>query len=311
MGVIQDLVDAGYVGYRGWTDEAAALADFKATGGAGKIGGSSGGGGGGGSYQPISAADFSKLEEKAFELSKPYYIQIVKESRGDLTRARQILEEDYVKNTREARERNALDVEAEKKSLEGSLGTLGLTFVTEQEKKLGDLNKRGMAVEQMGPEGQYNALGLSSISPEVGTDVSTIVGAGTGVTGGRGSVELNRLKLEQKLRQEAVQRVANKKIAELGLELKGYTNPPTGDLTAPGVDRTKLGSAELAKLRGTEQYTRQQQLTEQELFEKRRQEAFQTASQVAGLQAKEIPTSLANRYLQNAQTDFTNLGYTG
>lgn len=43
---IADLIAAGYGGYQGWTDEAAAAADFAATGGSGKWTGGAGGGGG-------------------------------------------------------------------------------------------------------------------------------------------------------------------------------------------------------------------------------------------------------------------------
>ena len=47
-------IKAKYPGYAGWNDEAAIVADFNATGGAGKGGSSSGGGGGGGDYMDAS-----------------------------------------------------------------------------------------------------------------------------------------------------------------------------------------------------------------------------------------------------------------
>lgn len=318
MAVVQDLVNAGYVGYTGW-GEAEALADFKATGGSGKTGG--GGSAGGGSsnnngtvspeYKPVTMEEFSKLEEQAFQLSKPYYIQLAKESRGDLTRARQVLEEDYIRNTRDAKEKYAIEKDNEDRSLQQSLGTLGLDFVQEQEKGINDLNKRGMAVGQNTVEGAYNVLQESPIVADPNNFTSSITNPANPDMMGRGGVELNRIFQDQKLRQEAVQRVTQKNLNELGLNYKNYTNPPEGDVSAPGADRSKFGTAELSKVRGIEDITRQQQITERDLFNQRRGEAFNTASQVASLQGREVPTALANRYLQAAQTDFTNLGYTG
>ena len=60
---IADLISQGYGGYQGWNDEAAAAADFAATGGAGKWTG--GGGNSGGSVPSVPAGvspeEYNKL----------------------------------------------------------------------------------------------------------------------------------------------------------------------------------------------------------------------------------------------------------
>lgn len=308
MGYIQDLVNAGYGGYQGWNDEAAARADFQATGGRGKET-STGTSSGGAAAAPISADDFSKLEESAFQMSKPYYLQLATESRGDFSRALQIMEEDYTRGVRQAKEDNARKVFQENEDFKANLAKLGVSLTGEQEQKIDELNRRGMAVGEM-QNGEFNVLRPETITTSnegLPTEINTPANP---TTIGRGGTELNKLVQDQALRQEALQRTKNRNIQELGLSLKRYTNTPEGvtDISKPNVDRSQLGEAELSKVRGVEDLTRQQQLKEQGLFEQRRKEAFGAAQGFAGLQTKAIPTSLANRYLQNTTNSWIATG---
>lgn len=313
MGPPSNIVDI----YRsqGWNDLASINADIANGGWVSKVqsgGGGGGGGGGGATFNPITLPQFTDLEEQAFQASKPYYVQLAKESRGDMERAKQVLVEDYQKGTREEKQKFAINQAKQQEDLQNSLASLGLTFTKEQETSLGGLNKRGFAVGEMGPNNQFNTLQPSSITPAApGSNVANInTPANLGV--GRGGVEFNRILQDQKLRQEATQRAANTNLSLLGLNLKSYTNVPEGvDINNPNIDRSQLGSSELALVRGREDLTRQQQVNEQNLFEKRRQEALSTAGQIASVGGREVPTALSNKYLQNAQTDFTNLGYSG
>ena len=56
---IQDLINMGFTGYQGWNDNASALADFKATGGAGKGSPNAGGGAGAGLSMPTNNTGFN------------------------------------------------------------------------------------------------------------------------------------------------------------------------------------------------------------------------------------------------------------
>lgn len=95
-----ELVNMGYVGYRGWSDPGAGL-DFQATKGTGKGGvemktGSTG----------VPSFNFnyeSELEKAYGELGK-YYDRILTESRGDLNKALSRMVEDYDRGLRFSRE---------------------------------------------------------------------------------------------------------------------------------------------------------------------------------------------------------------
>lgn len=245
------------------------------------------------SFQPLTAPDYQKLEEQAFNMVRPYYIQLAKESQGDFNRAKLALEEDYKRNTKLARQEYAIKKDAEEKALQGSLAQLGVKFGAENENLVDDLNKRGAAVYQMGPDNQFNVAGTQAPLANLG----------------RGGFEVNRLKQDQSLRQEAVQRATDKNLAELGFNLGKITSgTPEGQLPNANADRTNMGSEELGYLRGTERETRQAQLTGQQLAEARRQNIGEIAGKFANTQTKEIPTALQNQYLRNMQTDFTQYG---
>lgn len=295
---VSELIAMGYGGYAGWGDTEA-NADFNATGGRGK---ETNTGSSGSSFNPISITDFVKLEQDAYAKLQPYYLQLAKEAKGDYTRAVSILEEDYNKGTREAKADFARKKQQEELDFQNSISQLGLSNLIAQEQGISDLNKRGMAVGQMSGPGQYNALKTSEILSPLGENVSRIVTPSDEKLIGRGATELTRIQEDQKLRREAVQRATNKNIAELGVSLKKYTNPEA-------TDRSQMGTAELAKIRGIEDQTRQAQITSENLANQMRQQATEMASNVAGYQGKEIPTSLANQYLKNAQLDFTEKGF--
>lgn len=92
MSVVDDLVSAGYYGYQGW-DPAAAMADFNATGGAGK-GGGEGGGSGSGSI-PAFNFDYEGEAKKAYGELGPYYTRLLDWAQGDMNKVLARLKEDY------------------------------------------------------------------------------------------------------------------------------------------------------------------------------------------------------------------------
>lgn len=281
---------AGFPGYNSWNDEAAAAADFAATGGRGKEarGGGGGDGGGGGGFQPISAPDFAKLEEQAFEMLKPYYLKVAQESRGDFNRAISILDEDYKIGVREAKETTDTGITRTNENLTSTLKDLGLTFKSEDEAKIDELNRRGMATTEAGLNQPLNVL-----------------------TEGRGATEIQNLRSSQALRKEAVERAAKRGLEDFSTNLARYTSPNAEGKTSQqlaGMDRTKLGSAELGIVRGKEQATRDQQLREQQLFENRRREALGIADMFSRTADRKIATDLGKRYTENALTDFRERG---
>ena len=278
---VQQKVAEGYGGYAGWEDREAE-ADFNAGHGEGKrTGGRSSGPS---TPQSATAADFAKLEEQAFEMLKPYYLKIAQESRGDFNRAISILDEDYSRGVRIAREDTTKEIGRTNEDLGSTLERLGISFKSEDESKIDELNRRGMAVTEAGPGQPLNVL-----------------------KEGRGSVEIDRLRSDQALRKEAVDRAAKRNISDLTTNLGRYTSPEaTGKTPAQlsSMDRSQLGTAELGLVRGTEQATRGQQQTEQGLFEQRRAEAQRIAGLFADTQDRKISTDFAKRYTDNALTDF-------
>lgn len=104
MGVVDQLIAAGYEGYRGWSD-AEAAANFRETGGAGKQGGGSNSGGGSGHSSnrpavPKFEFDVKKAEEDALKELAPYYQKLLDMYGGNVALAKQRLDEDYAKGLR-------------------------------------------------------------------------------------------------------------------------------------------------------------------------------------------------------------------
>lgn len=263
-------------------------------------------------YQPVTAPDVTKIYSEIFEKSKPYYIQLLKESDGDMNRAKAILVEDYKKGVREAKEKNAIETEATQQQLKADLKTMGIDFQTDQETIIDSLNKRGMAVGQMGPNGEFNVLQKSEITPT--TDTTSTIATPVNQNLGRGATELGRLQDSQKLRQEAIQRTASRNIDLLGLGLKSITNPQGIDVTKASaedlakVDRSQLGTAEQELLRGTDEATRKRQITGENLYDTQQRESLNNATQLAGVGIKEVPQALQSRYNTESIKSFVNTG---
>ena len=96
MPTVSELIQAGYGGYQGWND-AAANADFNATGGSGKY---TGGGSMGGPSIPAFNVDEKAAEQKAMAELAPYYEQVLKMYGGDVALAKQRIDQDYERGLR-------------------------------------------------------------------------------------------------------------------------------------------------------------------------------------------------------------------
>ena len=310
-------------------DQRQALWDAAGHSGIAPVGyGGEGGSSSGGGFQRLEAPDVAKLREEVYKTLQPYYIQLAKEAQGDFDRATKIMQEDYVKGTRDERVQFAFTQRKQTEELRNSLEQLGITNLNDQEALIDNLNKRGAAVYQNNPDGSYNVVKPSVITSNTDTNVapgSVIDNTSKIVTPqdaslGRGGYELARLQQEQKLRQEAQQRAATRPIEEAGIKLKQYTSLPEGVdpnlppdqlakvLAAPGVDRSKLGSAEQGLVRGEEQKTRDLQQTQEDLANQRSQDVSQIAGGLATTGTKALGSDLERQIQKERQTSFVNTG---
>lgn len=299
--------------YTAW-GEAEAAADARAKGiqpGSGSSNGSS-------SFQPLGAPDLKALEDKVYNQLKPYYLQLLKESDGDYTRAVDILKQDYAKGTRVAKEDYSRNTAQTKGELGNTLDTLGINFKDEQGNKIDELNKRGMATSQTDPNGVLNKLGITlpsapSYDPSSG-NLATLEPNSpdmSGITGpapianvanlGYGGHELNTLKESQRLRQEAIQRTANNKIQQLGVDYTRYTNPNA-------TDPSQKGTAELGLSRGIDEQTRQKQQRGEALYTQLQDKTLGLASGFAGAGIKADAAKVDNLYNKGEQQTFINQG---
>lgn len=108
-----DEIRQSFPGYAGW-GETEMLADFRATGGAGKGGSSSGSSAG--SIPPFNF-DQAAAEKAAMEELRPYYEKLLKIYNGDIALAKKRMEEDYSRGLRYKQESTATglgDIEATK-----------------------------------------------------------------------------------------------------------------------------------------------------------------------------------------------------
>lgn len=315
MGASADLVNSGYGGYAGWGD-AAAQADFNATKGNGKFTG--GGGSNGGGFQQVKAPDLSAIEDKVYNQLKPYYMQLLTESNGDLKRATDILHQDYQKGVRVAGEDYSRNLGYDMGDLKNQLDSLGITFQNEQESKVDDLNKRGMAVYDQDPNGATNALGVKlpnggSYNPASANlanyNPNSPDQSGMGAYNpmgnlnnlGRGGVELDRLAQDQALRQEALQRSQNQRIQGLGIDLKRYTNPGA-------TDPSQMGTAENTLNRGIDQSTRDAQTRAEGLYQQLGQNTLNLSTGFANSGVDASKANVANLYNTDQQKTFVNSG---
>lgn len=104
--------------------DAAGKSGIAPVGYGGESGGSSGGGGG---FQPLSAPDVAKLREEVYKTLQPYYLQLAKEAQGDFDRASKILQEDYLKGTRDQRVEYEFTRKQQTEELRNTLAQLGIT----------------------------------------------------------------------------------------------------------------------------------------------------------------------------------------
>lgn len=314
MGAAADLVNSGYGGYAGWSD-AAAQADFASTKGGGKFTG--GGGSGNGGFQAVKAPDLQGIEDKVYQQLKPYYMQLLTESNGDLKRATDILHQDYQKGVRIAGEDYGRNLSNDLGDLGNQLNSLGISFQNEQNSKVDDLNKRGMAAYENGPNGEVNAVKTQlpfagSYNP-AGADPNFNSGvadtSGIGVYNplsnlgslGRGGTEINMLARDQALRQEAVQRSANSKIQGLGIDLKRYTNPNATDPSQRGTSENTLN-------RGIDSETRAAQQRAEGLYQQLGQNTLNLSTGFANSGVDASKVNVSNLYNQDSQKTFVNNG---
>src|SRR3990167_2178694 len=317
MSFVDDLVNAGYYGYRGWWENEA-RADYNATGGAGKTGGGGGGSSSSG-FQPLTAPDLAKLREQAYDLVKPYYEELAKQAKGDFETAVKLMTDDYSQGVRHAKETLAFENRYGVGSLNNALGSLGIDFTNENENLLDSLNKRGMAVYQNTPEGQANVVKPAEFAPSFDSSNYT---SNAGVSPvqteglGRGGVESGRLRESQSLRAEATMRAGMKPLESAGIAFKQYSNPNTGfnaanpSATTQGIDRSQLGTAELGVLGNRISSEQGYRDKIQDLANQRSATISNLSGQVANVQGKSIDSSLANQFQKELTKDFVSGGLT-
>lgn len=143
------------------------------------------------SFEPTLMAPFY---QKAFLALTPYYTRLLEEAGGDLQKAMQNLETDYVMGKR---------VRVE--DFTAAMANLGITLPKEQTALAGGLNQRGIALTE-NPVGQTTYAG-----------------------GGLAASDVGSLGMDQKLRTEAVQRTRQR-----GLESEAITKLVGGQSSQQG-----------------------------------------------------------------------------
>ncbi len=127
-----------------------------------------------------------------------YYNKLIANAKGDLAEATRQLEYDYSTGVRIAGEDYTKTTTNATQDLAAALKSLGITFTGETNTLTDTLNKRGIATTQGAP-------GVDNKQPlNVGTE-------------GQSGTEFSQLKSDQALRQEAVQRTADRTVAAAGL----------------------------------------------------------------------------------------------
>lgn len=305
----------GTAAYTGW-DPTAAVADLKAKGGTPGANGSSGSTASG--YQTVTAPNLEDLEEKVYQQNKGYYMQLLAEANGNMQIATDRLHQDYAKGVRTATEDYNRNLGGDLGDLKNQLDSLGITFDTEQKSKVDDLNKRGMAVYQQGPNGETNAIGVQlpnggSYNPASANlanyDPNNPDNSGMGAYNpmsnlgnlGAGGSQLDQLARDQALRQEAVQRTSNSKIQGLGIDLKRYTNPTA-------TDPSQMGTAENSLNRGIQDATVKNTQDREALAQKVQNDVFTTATGFANSGIDASKANVDNTFNKDLQSTFINNG---
>lgn len=271
------------------------------------------GSGGGGGFQQVQPPDLKAIEDKVYNQLKPYYLQLLTESNGDYTRAVDRLHQDYQKGIRVASEDFGTQTGQELASLHNSLNTLGINFNQEQDKKVDELNSRGMAVYQNSPDGQYNVVqktlpNSGSMNP-AGAAAGQVDNSGINPTEsiansqnlGEGGNELNQTLQDQQLRQEAVQRASNNKLQQYGIDYKRLTNPNA-------TDPSQQGALENSQNRGLEDAARQKQQTGENLYNQLQNQTLQISQGFANSGVNADKANLDNKFSTDQVNQFINKG---
>lgn len=197
------------------------------------------------SEKDFQVPDFNQLVKEAF--SDPalvaYYDRLLKENQGDVNLAKQNLSYQYTTGSRYQQE-----------DLATSMKQLGVQFPQETESLVDTLNKRGIALTQ-GNGGKLNVA-----------------------TEGRAGTEMSRLTEDQKLRQEAVQRTAQRGVEALGFQKKtGEESIAKGqrDYQEQLQQEREQKSLQMAGIKQTQQQMQQQAEFQKKQLEAQNQQAQQ------------------------------------
>ncbi len=200
-----------------------------------------------------------------------YYTQVLQDAQGDVNRAIDRLKQDYQQGLRYTSQDVDRLTTQEKEDLSSSLKTLGLQFSGETQNLLDTLNRRGMAVTQ------------AQAGPGAGP-------LATG-TGGRGGYEMGQLGQSQALRQEAVQRTADRNLQNIGISAQRQV--------------TSLGQTQT---RGIEDWTRALQEFQTQQLKSREQEAQQIGSQQQSMAMAQKQLDLQKAQLEQANALYGGTG---
>lgn len=284
---------------------------------------------GGGASPYLSAPDLVNLRSQVYDSYKNYYLQLATEAQGDFNRATQLLKDDYVKGVRDEKINFANTQAQQTGELQNALASLGISNIKDQQTAINDLNQRGMAVYQNNPNGTPNVLQSSPIISNTNFNVNPGDPYNTTSTiqnpqnpqMGRGGYELSQLQQDQQLRQEAQQRTSTRPIQEAGIRLKQYTTGlPTGvntnqtpqqmgaALSASGVDRSTLGTAERTLFSSTADEVSKAQKAQETLANQRFTDVNTTTAGLAQNQIKNLDAGMTNQLQQQRQNTFAQTG---
>lgn len=282
---------------------------------------------GGGSNQ-LSAPDIAALRTQLGSIFStaptadnphPYYYELAQQAKGDFNAAIKMMQGDYSQGTRNAKAQLALTNKYGTSDLNSALSSLGLTFNQENQQKVDNLNQRGMAVYEQGPNQQPNVVTPTTTgagyAPSYDTNNYTYnSGVSTSPTEGlgRGGYELGQLRQDQGLRSEALLRSKMQPLEQAGLSYKQYTNPAAGyDPNSPGNytgDLGQLGSAELNAYKTDISARQGLRSTLQQQADQRSQNINTLTQQYATQGVKQLGADTTNQLNKQYQTAFTEGG---
>jgi len=140
--------------------------------------------------------DFNTILKKIYESPEmvSYYTKLLNENNGDVALAKNRLGEDRALQLGRTNQDVGIGTGREQQDLSSALEVLGIQSGQETEGALDTLNKRGMALTD---------------APGGGLNVATE---------GRAGFEMDQLRLQQRLRQEAQQRTSDRAIMDIGIK---------------------------------------------------------------------------------------------